>query len=182
MEEAKKKSATLYKGRFVEKGIQFTRVWAMPSPWTFSIFPISQLLKKYVGDGKGWIDPFAGKNSPAEIRNDHNPEREAEYHMEAIDFVNVLTGRYNGILFDPPYSFRQISEHYRSLGMKASQLLWGECGFTKSLQEIVEESGWEEVVDDDLPGSRAVIVKRLKDPNARQLFDFLSTLFPHEKV
>lgn len=60
--------------------------------------------------------------------------------------------------------------------------LWGECGFTKSLQEIVEESGWEEVVDDDLPGSRAVIVKRLKDPNARQLFDFLSTLFPHEKV
>ena len=47
------------------------RVWAMPHPYTFQIKPIKELLKKYVkDDGKGWIDPFAGKNSPAEITND----------------------------------------------------------------------------------------------------------------
>jgi hypothetical protein len=93
----------------------------MPSAWTFSIQPIKYLLDKYVGDGNGWIDPFAGKYSPAEYTNDHNPERNAKYHMEAIDFVQMLTGRYNGVLFDPPYSFRQISEHYKSLGLKAKQ-------------------------------------------------------------
>lgn len=34
----------------------------MPSRWTFTIPPIADLLAKYVGDGKGWIDPFAGEN------------------------------------------------------------------------------------------------------------------------
>ena len=36
------------------------RVWAMPNKWTFQIKPIKGLLDKYVSDGKGWIDPFAG--------------------------------------------------------------------------------------------------------------------------
>lgn len=46
------------------------RVWAMPNKWTFQIQPITELIKRYVGDGKGWIDPFAGMTSPAEITND----------------------------------------------------------------------------------------------------------------
>lgn len=112
------KQAQLYKGKFEEVGIEFTRVWAMPSPWTFSIHPIKVLLDKYVGTGKNWIDPYAGKNSPAEITNDHNPEREAIYHMEALDFANMLDGRYDGVLYDPPYSFTQISQHYRVMGIK----------------------------------------------------------------
>lgn len=116
------KQATIYKGKSTIEEIVYTRVWAMPSPWTFTIQPIRALLEKYVGDGKGWIDPFAGKNSPAEIRNDHNLEMPAEYHLEAIDFAKQLTGRYKGVLFDPPYSFRQISEHYKIIGKKASRL------------------------------------------------------------
>jgi len=51
------------------------RVWAMPNKWTFTIKPIAELLARYVGDGKGWVDPFAGKNSPAELCNDLNPFR-----------------------------------------------------------------------------------------------------------
>jgi hypothetical protein len=117
-----KNLATIYKGNYSEENIIFTRVWSMPNAWTFSIQPIKSLLDRYVGGGAGWVDPFAGKNSPAEITNDHNPEREAKFHMEAIDFCNYLTGRYNGVLFDPPYSFRQISEHYKSLGQKATQI------------------------------------------------------------
>ena len=116
------KTATLYKGRFDEQEIRFTRVWAMPNAWTFRIYPIAKLLERYVEDGKNWIDPFAGKYSPAGITNDHNPSMNANHCMEAIDFASDITGRYRGVLFDPPYSFRQISEHYKSIGKKATKL------------------------------------------------------------
>ena len=101
--------------------IKFSRVWAQPNPWTFKIYPINKLLERYVGDGKGWIDPFAGMFSPAEITNDHNPRMNAQHHLEALDFIKTLTKQYEGILFDPPYSFRQISEHYKVIGKKATQ-------------------------------------------------------------
>ena len=98
-----------------------TRKFAFPSEWTFTIKPISKLLAKYVGNGIGWIDPFAGENSPAELTNDLNPDRPVKFHMEAVDFVNALEGKYKGILFDPPYSYRQVSEMYNGIGLKASQ-------------------------------------------------------------
>jgi hypothetical protein len=114
------KVAQLYKGKYEKLDIEFSRVWAMPSPWTFTIFPIKSLLSKYeVGDG--WVDPFAGNNSPAEFTNDHNPERKAKSHIEAIQFCKNLKGKYNGILFDPPYSFTQVKEHYQSLGQKVTK-------------------------------------------------------------
>lgn len=116
------KTAQLYKGRHEDVEIDFHRVWAMPSPWTFEIHPIKELISRYVGDGRNWVDPYAGKYSPAEITNDHNPERNAKYNMEALDFANMLTGRFDGILYDPPYSFRQISEHYKNLGMSATKM------------------------------------------------------------
>ena len=46
--------------------MKITRVWAMPSKDTFTIKPIAELLKRYVGSGLCWIDPFAGENSPAQ--------------------------------------------------------------------------------------------------------------------
>ena len=116
-----KKIAQLYKGKHEELGITFSRVWAMPSAWTFTIHPIKVLLDKYVGDGKNWVDPFAGDNSPAEFTNDHNPERKAKSHIEAIAFCRGLNGRYKGVLFDPPYSFTQVKEHYTKLGQKVTK-------------------------------------------------------------
>lgn len=115
------KQAQLYKGKFEEVGIEFTRVWAMPSAWTFTIHPIKVLLEKYVGNGRGWVDPFAGNNSPAEFSNDHHPERKAKFHLEAIEFCKQLEGQYNGVLFDPPYSFTQVKEHYTHLGQKVTK-------------------------------------------------------------
>ncbi len=76
----------------------------MPNKWTFKIQPIAKLLAKYVGTGNGWIDPFAGENSPAEITNDLNPKRPAKYHLHAEDFAKQLEGKWKGVLFDPPYS------------------------------------------------------------------------------
>ena len=106
--------------------MKITRVWAMPSAWTFSIKPINELLKKYKV-GEGWIDPFAGMLSPAEWTNDAHPKRNARFHLDAYEFAKTceqLTGRpsFIGVLFDPPYSNRQISEHYKELGQKASSL------------------------------------------------------------
>jgi hypothetical protein len=57
------------------------REWAMPNKWTFLIKPIKELLDKYVLDGKDWIDPFAGDNSPAGITNDLNPKSPAQFHL-----------------------------------------------------------------------------------------------------
>lgn len=97
------------------------REWAMPSAKTFSIKPIKELLARYKV-GENWVDPFAGWCSPAGITNDHNPERNAKYHLEAMDFAKMLEGEYDGVVFDPPYSYRQVSEHYKVLGKKATQL------------------------------------------------------------
>jgi len=101
--------------------IRFNRVWQMPNKFTFQIKPIKELLDSYVGNGKGWIDPFAGESSPAEITNDINPARKAKYHFHAVEFCKQLNGNlYNGVLFDPPYSLRQVKECYDSIGIDMS--------------------------------------------------------------
>ena len=96
--------------------MKITRQWAMPSMHTFTIKPIGELVARYVGDGKGWIDPFAGENSPAEITNDLNPAKPAKYHLHALDFAKMLEGEFEGCLFDPPYSLRQVKECYDQIG------------------------------------------------------------------
>ena len=129
-----KKIAQLYKGKYEELDIVFSRVWAMPSAWTFTIHPIKTLLEKYVGDGQGWVDPFAGKNSPAQYTNDHNPANaefyknkkhngRLHYHssLEAIEFLKMGDMTFDGALFDPPYSFTQVKEHYTRLGQKVTK-------------------------------------------------------------
>ncbi|MGD1038117.1 MAG: hypothetical protein ABR878_13250 [Roseiarcus sp.] len=103
--------------------IAFNREWSMPSAWTFRIKPIRLLLERYVGCGEGWIDPFAGDNSPAEFTNDMHPERRARWHREALEFCQAPPAQqFRGVLFDPPYSKRQIAEHYKGLGKQARAL------------------------------------------------------------
>src|SRR3990167_4728949 len=97
------------------------RRWSMPNKWTFQIKPIAELLGRYVGDGKGWIDPFAGMTSPAEFTNDLNPESPAKSHLFADEFCQRIEGSFKGVLFDPPYSYRQVTECYAGYGIKATQ-------------------------------------------------------------
>ena len=88
----------------------------MPNKWTFTIKPIQELLSEEITDGL-WIDPFAGENSPAKITNDLNPERPTTYHMNAIDFVKMFEDNsIDGVLYDPPYSNRQVKECYDNIG------------------------------------------------------------------
>jgi hypothetical protein len=95
----------------------------MPSKDTFTIKPIKDLLDRYINKVDNWIDPFAGECSPVKYTNDHNPDKPTMFHLEAVDFINQLQNKqFDGALFDPPYSCRQVSEHYKSIGKKASQL------------------------------------------------------------
>lgn len=92
----------------------------MPSAWTFTIKPIKELLAEEVTDGL-WCDPFAGENSPAQVTNDLNPDRPTTHHMDAIEFLKLQPdAHYDGVLLDPPYSNRQISEHYKSAGLEVT--------------------------------------------------------------
>lgn len=92
--------------------MKIERIWAMPNKWTFTIKPIAQLLKDEMDDGV-WIDPFAGENSPAAITNDLNHDRPTTYHMDALEFLKMFPdGSIDGVLYDPPYSPRQVRECY----------------------------------------------------------------------
>jgi hypothetical protein len=89
---------------------------AQPNKYTFTIPPIKVLVAEEMNGGV-WCDPFAGMTSPAQVKNDLNPEANAEFHMDALEFLKAQpSGYYDGILYDPPYSFRQASECYKKYG------------------------------------------------------------------
>lgn len=100
-----------------------TRAVAGPNKWTFKIKPIAELVSRYVGDGKNWIDPFCGQSDLAEFRNDLDPSNIiAQSHVDAEDFCLHAPFKYSGVIFDPPYSYRQVSESYAGIGRKATAL------------------------------------------------------------
>lgn len=93
------------------------RIWAMPNKKTFSIKPIKELIEKYVKNPGNWIDPFAGESNIAGVTNDLNASKNALYSMEALDFLKIQHDNYSeGVLFDPPYSPRQLKECYDGVG------------------------------------------------------------------
>lgn len=98
--------------------MKFTRSWAMPNHDTFTIKPIKDMIASHITEGL-WIDPFS-RHSPFRfqcVTNDLNPEVGADYHIEALEFLRTFTdASVDGVLFDPPYSPRQISEYYKQVG------------------------------------------------------------------
>ena len=99
------------------KNIHIERIWSMPSKNTFEIPPIKMLLTEEVDLTKIWIDPFANRNKIAKITNDLSYEFETDYHMDALDFLDMFDDEsVDGVLYDPPYSPRQVSECYNKVG------------------------------------------------------------------
>lgn len=97
-------------------GIVMERVWAMPNKNTFEIKPIKALIEEELTDGL-WIDPFANRNKLATVTNDLNTEYDTDYHMDALDFMKMYEDNsVEGVLYDPPYSPRQVSECYNNVG------------------------------------------------------------------
>lgn len=99
----------------------FSRAWAMPNHDTFSIRPIGDFVRRYMDGSTVSIDPFARNKDWATHTNDLNPETSAQYHMDAGEFcemLNVQGVEADLVLFDPPYSPRQISECYKGVGLE----------------------------------------------------------------
>ena len=71
----------------VTSSVLFSRVWEMPNSNTFDIKCIGKLIHKYFKPEFESIDPFANKNRIAKITNDLDPEMNADYCMDALDFL-----------------------------------------------------------------------------------------------
>ncbi len=117
------------------------RVWSMPSKWTFQIKPIAKLLARYVGNGTGWIDPFAGECSPAEFTNDIE-NKTARFNLDALEFlISTETYTAQGCLFDPPYSVEQCLRKYtpKFKGTAGRAEYWAKC--KDELARIISPNG-----------------------------------------
>ena len=104
--------------------MEIIRKWGMPTGDTFDCPPIGDLVKKYLTMSKTSIDPFARNKRWATYTNDLNPDTKAEFHIDAFDFLVMLKEkevRADLIIFDPPYSTRQMKELYEGIGLKLTQ-------------------------------------------------------------
>lgn len=101
--------------------MQITREWCMPNSKTFTMKPIRELIDKYISmldkETKVILDPFANGNRLGTVTNDIDPNCDTDYHLEATDFLKLFAEQsVDMVLYDPPYSPRQLSECYKKLG------------------------------------------------------------------
>ena len=102
-----------------------TRQWSMPNKNTFSIKPIRNLISKYIDNGK-WLDSCCNESIFKQycITNDLNPDIQADYHLDSLDFFKMFDDNsVDGVLYDPVYSNRQLSECYKNIGLKTNKQL-----------------------------------------------------------
>jgi hypothetical protein len=104
--------------------LAMSRVWAMPSVDTFNVEPIHNFVWKYLHESAVSIDPFARNKRWATHTNDLSPETEAEYHLESIEFLQLMLTR--GIkadlaIWDPPYSLEQCARSYKNVGRAVTE-------------------------------------------------------------
>jgi len=103
--------------------MQINRKWAMPSSDTFDVPPIGEFVKSYLRQSIVSVDPFARNKRWATYTNDLNPDTAAEHHLDALEFLEILrdTGTIADlVIFDPPYSPRQLAECYQQVGKVAT--------------------------------------------------------------
>jgi adenine-specific DNA methylase len=118
--------------------------WAMPNKNTFQINPIKNLIDKYncvnlfnYKNNFVSIDPFANNNKLTTITNDLDPQFNTDYNLDALDFLKkIKTQSVDLLLFDPPYSTRQVSECYKKLGRTVNIETTQSTFWTKLKKEI----------------------------------------------
>lgn len=96
------------------------RTFEIPNKNTFSIRAIKRLIEKYAYGTI--IDPFANQSRIANITNDINPQYDTDFHMDATEFFKMFDDNsVDTVLYDPPYSPRQVSECYKKFGMTVNK-------------------------------------------------------------
>ncbi len=128
--------------------MKIKRSWAMPNKNTFSIKPINEFIADSIPTPKTIIvDPFV-RNSPFKnkcVSNDLDVDIEADYNIDALEFLKTLPSEYADIiLFDPPYSPRQVSECYKKMkfavNMQTTQSsFWG--NIKKEIKRVTKLGG-----------------------------------------
>ena len=107
----------------------------MPNKNTFLIQPIKDLIYRHKSGLT--IDPFANGNTIADITNDLDPDYNTNHHMDAVDFLKSFgDSSVDTVLYDPPYSARQVSESYKKLGYSVNQETTQGSYWTKLKNEI----------------------------------------------
>lgn len=116
--------------------MEINRKWCMPNKNTFDIKPIKELILKYLINGVV-IDPFANKNKIANITNDIDKQYDTDYHMDATEFLKSFNDNsVDMVLYDPPYSPRQVSECYKNLGMTVNMKTTQSSYWSEQKKEI----------------------------------------------
>lgn len=108
----------------------------MPNKHTFSIPPIKQLVERYLCDGVV-IDPFANGCRLASVTNDIDPDCDTDYHMDATAFLLMFDdASVDMVLYDPPYSPRQVVECYKKLGLTVNTQTTQSSYWAKQKEQI----------------------------------------------
>lgn len=136
------------------------RTWAMPNKNTFKIKPlytqIEQVVSKYgIGSQVTVVDPFANAHEVLSelsekygftlMTNDLNPEFDTSFHLDALEFLKcVPDNSADIIMYDPPFSLRQVSESYKHFGrevtMETTQASW-RAKHLDEIQRIIRPNG-----------------------------------------
>lgn len=83
------------------------------------------------------IDPFANASRIATVTNDLSLEYDTDYHMDALDFLKIFNDNsVDVVLYDPPYSLRQVVESYKGVGSEITQQDTQSSWRAKHLDEI----------------------------------------------
>jgi hypothetical protein len=99
--------------------MKFTYLKTPLNKYTFKMKPIRNWVESKC---KGKVlNLFAGKIklNCDEVRNDIDKTMNAEYHLDALEFVKTYKGKFDTIILDPPYAYRKSMEMYN--GHKASK-------------------------------------------------------------
>ncbi len=119
---------------------RFSRVWAMPSADTFDVPEIGNFVKYYLLNSKVSVDPFARNKRWATHTNDLNPDTAAMYHNDAEAFLKLMAKqevKSDLVIFDPPYSPRQISECYKQIGKEVGMEETQNGRFYKRMKDAI---------------------------------------------
>ena len=123
--------------------VSICRAWSMPNRWTFRMKPVREFIRRHMEEGEVWVDPFAGTSSMANITNDLSPDSPAQFHMRAEEFLaSIPDCSVDGVLYDPPYTPRQVKECYDRVGIDnwdGRNSLWAE--FRRQIARVVKPGG-----------------------------------------
>lgn len=104
--------------------MKISYAFGMASRDTFRVPPIRDFVERSLAalpEGAVIVDPFARNSHYGTVTNDLNPDTEAMYHVDAIDFLRSFRdGSADCVIYDPPYSPRQVAECYRGFGYEVT--------------------------------------------------------------